>query len=84
MEELIKAGAEINPVSISGFSPMYYASDEETREVLKKKGGKIVNKQRELMEKISKASEKQVVNGGKKLNDVEERAVDVCRLFVRK
>ena len=36
------------------------------------------------MEKISKVSEKQVVNGGKKLNDVEERAVDVCRLFVRK
>ncbi len=84
VEELIKAGAEITLVSISGFSPMYYASDEETREVLKKKGGKIVNKQRELMEKISKVSEKQVVNGGKKLNDVEERAVDVCRLFVRK
>ncbi len=40
VEELIKAGAEINLVSISGFSPMYYASDEETREVLKKKGGK--------------------------------------------
>lgn len=52
VKELIKGGAEINLVSIRGFSPMHYACDEGIIKMLKKNGGKVINKQREFMEEM--------------------------------
>ncbi len=60
IEELIKAGADVNALCDRGMSPMYRArNNERITEVLKKYGGKVINKSKEL-EKIKDISKQTV------------------------
>jgi ankyrin repeat protein len=53
VKELIKAGCHVNAVDKFGFSPLYYAREKEKiANLLQKKGGKMIDKSRDMMSGI--------------------------------